>query len=869
MLDSSRYMRSQKKEWALATDLVLPWKTCRELPALLKEFPEALQEGIELVELHIEEQTKWLADEDTQILAKNPKRTLLVYKMAHLFCSTTNFNKLNEGNQVYEEAEYKMRNEPRERLSEAVFCPPLDMINCIGTFALHSIAQAWIDIISNLKIVKFQEVESKQNKKKKKKVKRKKADNNLVESALESLTPGDRLSADLMESVVTESNLYSAPYGKTIADEDTRCANGSSKSREKREVHKEIFSLDNAGDMHEVSIDTGANPLKKEASMPTSQSQAKQSPSARKAEFKREKRKALKRKQRTEGCKLKNLVMVVESNSSSFGSCNPLEKASCLSVAGSGVLLDYEDQSARLKKLQGIGNLIQIQRNTFFDEEEIPQIKDRSASLCLMSHQMFMIEARCSSLGFKRKMRPILQYGMVFEKKPNDPKKQGSSPLNKEKVKKPKKDSNAYQSKHLPKVAESKQSVKESVQADSASIKAVKPQLLGISRCVFEERQRMKQANYSTFQAMDLRTNYKRISKQSQNPGSNHEIFEAKGSYRRRGTQSTVTDKSSYGQRPTKERKVAMDRADNTSLLSGITSQDHDRSVIGNSLAGNSRMTDQLLLSESLNLPNYYESSPQSFENYQLLTSEDVYMPQYHFAPPYLAPPTDAEPPNVARVPAELLQQPAVAYLDAQARAFVDAMKRYSDSREDVRRVCKERIELVVQVSFMGAEMLEVKTYGSWDTGLSIPGSDIDLLISTPGVDKEVAIKMLETLEENLKDFSWTKKLRNILSAQIPVLKIKVDAGETLTKELFPIDAVSEAFLERNNRLTNPKERENTNLLLSVDIIVEASDNSALKTTRYVVDSCQKWPELRGLVLLMKYFLARKNLTNPYTGSFR
>lgn len=827
-----------------------------------------MQEGIELIQLNLEDQKKWLVDDDSTVLSKNPKRTLLVYKMAQFFCTTTNFNKLTEGNQVYEELENKMKNEPREKLSESVFCPPLELINCAGSFLLHSIAQSWIEHISNLKISKFQEIESKKNKKKKKKGKKKKDDTKMAESGFSFKTPGDIMSSDLMESVVTESNLNSAPYGKTIADEDTRCANGSSKSREKGDDQKEIFSTDNVGDLCEISIDTGANVLKKEASMPNSQPQNKPSSAARKAEFKREKRKALKRKQRTEGSKLKKLVMVVESNSSSFGSCSPLEKASCLSVAGSGVLLDYEDQSARLKKLQGAGNLIQIQRHTFFDEEEIPQVKDRSASLFLVNTQTMIVESRCCSLDFKRKMRPLLQYGMVLEKNLNESKKQGISPLNKEKSKKTKKETNLYQSKQVPKVTDSKKSVKESAQIDSASIKAVKPQVLGISRCVFEERQRMKQANYTTFQAMDLRTNYKRISKQSQNAGSNYEIYEAKGNYRRRGTQSTVTDKSSYGQRPAKERKSTLERAENTSLLSGITSQDLERSAQGTPLANASRLNDQLLLSESLNLQNFYESSPQAYENFQVMGGEDLFMPQYHFNSPFLNPIKEEEKPGLFKVPEQVLQLPSIAYLGVQARAFVEEMKNYSDSLEDVRRICKERIELVVQVSFMGAEQLEVKTYGSWDTGLSIPGSDIDLLISTPGVDKEVAIKMLETLEENLKDFKWSKQLKNILSAQIPVLKIKVDAGETLTKELFPIDVVSDGFLERNNKLANSPNQDRADLLLSVDVIVETSDNSALKTTRYVVESCQKWPELRGLVLLMKYFLARRNLTNPYSGTF-
>lgn len=859
-------MRAQKKEWAQSTDLVLPWKTSKELPALLKEFPEALQEGIGLAKLNIDEQRAWLLDEESFLQAKNPKRTMLIYKMALSFCSNTNFSKLHEGNVVFEEIEHKLRFEPKEKLAEQVLCPPLDSIACVRSFALHSIAQAWIDLISNLKIAKFQELESKKNKKKKKKSKKKKAGSEFIDLPAETVTPGEKLSSELRDSVGAESQPKSVPYGKTIADEDTRCANGSSRSQEQREMQKEIFSTENLRFCQDIMANSGVLALQKEVSGSGNNNLSKQTSAARKAEFKREKRKALKRKQRTEGTKLKKVVMVVESRSSSFGSCNPLEKASCLSVAGSGVLLDYDDQSVRQKKLQGTSNLIQVQRLTFFDEEEAPQVKDRSASHCAINNQTCIVDERSSSLGLAPKMRPILQYGMVVEKKPSEAKKQVSTAIHSENPKKLNNDSEVYQAKHQPKAAESKQSLKGSVHIDAASAKAVKPQTLAISRCVYEERQRMKQANYTTFQAIDMRANYKRVSKQSQNHGNNYEVFENKPSYRRRGTQSTVTDKSSYGQRPTKERKGVTERCENSSLMSGITSQDHDRSGNGNAISVNSRINDQLLLSESLNLPNFYENGSHMFENYQLLGGDDIFIPQFHYGSTFLNPVREEEKPSLITVPDAVLEHPTIEYLNHHARDFVRSMKQQSDALEEVRRICKERIELVAKVSFMGADQLEVKTYGSWDTGLSIPDSDIDLLISTPGVDKEVAIKMLETLEENLKDFGWTKQLRNILSAQIPVLKIKVDAGETLTKELFPSDTVSDCFLERNNRLVASSAIDRHKLLLSVDIIVETPDNSALKTTRYVVESCERWPELRGLVLLLKYFLSNKNLTNPYTG---
>ena len=860
----TRFIRSQKKDSLPVMDMVLPWKNSKDMPGLLKEFPEALKEGIEMAGKTFEQQSQWYTEESGGKIAKNPSRQRLMFKMSVHCCPSGGFEKLSEKEQGMAEIVHHIKTEPKERLIESMLCPTLEQFGTATSLVLHAVGQDWIELLSNLKISKFQECESNKAKKKKKKVRRKKIHAEIVEPVEGEMQDAEKESLELVASNNGDSlPLSTAPYGKTIADEDTRCANGSCHSTEKPEVNKDLFSVDNMAnlqDSHRALTD-----LKPEISAPQPKNLIKKKIAAlRKEELKREKKK-MKRKQQKEAAKLKKVLVIIQSESSSFGSCSPLEKASCLSVAGSGVILNFESQIVREPIFNSTGNLILKQRQCFFDDEDAPEVNNRSTSLCTAGFATFEPSPRPFSFDSKRKYGQMTQYGLMRTEVKAEIQMAKRPLVDKVNLLRSKTGVTDLSDKKKPLKLPPKQTDSAlSKQVEMASNTAVTPQVLGITKCVYEERHRMRQANYNITAGAELRSGFRRVSRQNHNSSSFNDIYEQKSGRPRRVPPSVATDKPSHHHKNRGERRFA-DKGENHSLSGTAASNEQDIFSIPNRLKGQMQQN-QLLLKESLNLPHFIEGAGMGIDLFQRHADEEYYGSSYNMGMPYLCPVQEEDKSGIVVVPDCVLDNPTVVYLESEARRFVHTMEKQSEELEVVRRICKERIELVAKVSFMGTDDLTVKTYGSWDTGLSIPGSDIDLMISTPGVDKDVALQMLETLGDNLRDFGWTAAIKNISSAQIPVLKVKVNPCARFTSDSFPDGLVCSQFLAQTNQLASAKKTTDDNKLLSVDIIIETADISALQTTQYVVDSCARWSELRGLVLMLKYFLSKRGLTNPYTG---
>jgi DNA polymerase sigma len=99
-------------------------------------------------------------------------------------------------------------------------------------------------------------------------------------------------------------------------------------------------------------------------------------------------------------------------------------------------------------------------------------------------------------------------------------------------------------------------------------------------------------------------------------------------------------------------------------------------------------------------------------------------------------------------------------------------LNEHARSLENSRCGVYERLKRIIRQSFNGLEV-GVMSYGSWNTGLLIPSSDIDLCITGfAGIDRQGVIKILETIENNLRLFKWVLDIKPIYTATIPVLKI-------------------------------------------------------------------------------------------------
>jgi hypothetical protein len=207
-------------------------------------------------------------------------------------------------------------------------------------------------------------------------------------------------------------------------------------------------------------------------------------------------------------------------------------------------------------------------------------------------------------------------------------------------------------------------------------------------------------------------------------------------------------------------------------------------------------------------------------------------------------------------------------FLNMETYRVISDMRTYGENTELIRQIAKGRVEIVMKQTFDPdcTAPIDLKAYGSSETRLIVPDSDIDLLISVPGIDKTVSLQMLEYLCENLKIVSWVTKTQLHKEAAVPVLKIDIDVSEPILPGQFADNLSTPQFLSFTNQLVPKGYSPKTPLVQKVDLIVETEDNTALQTTKYVKKSIEDYPEKYDLSLLLKLFLNYKELNKPYHG---
>lgn len=191
-----------------------------------------------------------------------------------------------------------------------------------------------------------------------------------------------------------------------------------------------------------------------------------------------------------------------------------------------------------------------------------------------------------------------------------------------------------------------------------------------------------------------------------------------------------------------------------------------------------------------------------------------------------------------------------VKQLDSDVRLILNGLDQFNQTMSQPRKMILERISDIVERSFNGT--LKVKAYGSFETGLLTPFSDLDLAITGAIVEStsEQIKSMLRLVRDNLGLFDFVLNSTLIETASVPVLKLEADAS--LPYEQFPTTT--------------------SQVKVKVDLIVETLDplnpiTAAMRTTEYM-RNCQHWyKSFLPNVLCFKYIANFNQLTNTYCGN--
>ncbi|OZJ05945.1 hypothetical protein BZG36_01247 [Bifiguratus adelaidae] len=137
-----------------------------------------------------------------------------------------------------------------------------------------------------------------------------------------------------------------------------------------------------------------------------------------------------------------------------------------------------------------------------------------------------------------------------------------------------------------------------------------------------------------------------------------------------------------------------------------------------------------------------------------------------------------------------------------------------------------QRIEGVVKSIWPNAELF---VFGSYDTKLYLPTSDIDLVLICTELMTELPRRIIPRLSSALSKEGIAEDVKEIINARVPILKFT----EKVTK--YKVD-------------------------------VSFNMTSGLDTARITQQLCNGLPGLRELVLVIKWFLAERDMNEVFSG---
>ena len=195
---------------------------------------------------------------------------------------------------------------------------------------------------------------------------------------------------------------------------------------------------------------------------------------------------------------------------------------------------------------------------------------------------------------------------------------------------------------------------------------------------------------------------------------------------------------------------------------------------------------------------------------------------------------------------------PSVSPLSREICYFVNTLDGYSESVYEQKLDVLRKFRVCVETLWPRAQ---AKPFGSFVTGITLPKSDLDVVICLPKVRREAEPNAPGVLEgRNAIKESWQQKLTQRL--------MREEWVETSSIRMIPNTAVpvlkfqsKPIFCQANKLVT-----------VSLDVSLEGPGHRGLEAKKLISSISRKFPALRSIVLVLKCFLSRKGLCEPFTG---
>lgn len=189
--------------------------------------------------------------------------------------------------------------------------------------------------------------------------------------------------------------------------------------------------------------------------------------------------------------------------------------------------------------------------------------------------------------------------------------------------------------------------------------------------------------------------------------------------------------------------------------------------------------------------------------------------------------------------------------LTREVTAFVTLVDGLEEQVAAAKRDVLTKVRAVVQSLWPRAQ---ARSFGSFVTGLSLPSSDLDLVICLPKVHHGLGPESAGVLEgRNAIKQSWQQSLVRCLCKEdwVDAASIKV------------IDSATIPVIKLRTKAEDASPCHRT---IALDISFEGPGNKGLEANKLICSLIKAHAPLRPLVIVLKYFLTRKSLCESFTG---
>ena len=163
----------------------------------------------------------------------------------------------------------------------------------------------------------------------------------------------------------------------------------------------------------------------------------------------------------------------------------------------------------------------------------------------------------------------------------------------------------------------------------------------------------------------------------------------------------------------------------------------------------------------------------------------------------------------------------------------------------------------IINTNLNNKYLLKFGEYGSYSTGLSIEGSDIDICIVYKKLLNDNLIfreELYDILKKSEVQKEFTYKTKQIFDASIPriILEIKVD--EEIKKNI--------------NNYGNLLENDDINII-KIDFTLSTNEEyltNNMKSVEYIKNQLISFPQIKSVIQILKRFLRRQKMNEVHTG---